>query len=231
MGLAERSVGGWLRANSSVDSSSKCNGDDCICSVLPVLDEVEVSLWEEEFSWSFPVEGFSGSGVHFHGDFVELLLAEEAEVLSLGEVLPEQAVGVFVDASLAWAVGMSEVDLDSGLLLEPLAACRFTSLVVGRGAAHGGLEAVEDVGEVLCGGLGTSIVELDQSDEEGGALDQGADAGAVHGALDEIAFPVSGDDALADLLWPVIDECHGVEEGPLVSLGRAGSALGPPAAQ
>jgi len=49
--------------------------------------------------------------------------------------------------------------------------------------------------------------------------------------LDEIALPVAGDDALVDLIGPVIDEGHGIEEGALVAFGRACSALGTVAAQ
>ncbi len=104
-----------------VDSRSKCNGDDCICLGVE-LDEVEVSWREEEFCRCFPSEGFSWSGVDLHGDLVELCLGVKAEVFSFWEVLAEQAVGVFVDAALPRAVGMSEVDLDSCLLFEPLVA-------------------------------------------------------------------------------------------------------------
>ena len=72
------------------------------------------------------------------------------------------------------AVGVCQVDLHVGVLLQPLMTRHLASLVVGHGQAHGTLEALEDVTEVLGGGLGASVLELDQGDEEGCALDQGA---------------------------------------------------------
>ena len=48
-----------------MDSSAKCNVVDFI---LPVILEVEGTFWQEEFSGSFPSEGFSDSGVEHHGD-------------------------------------------------------------------------------------------------------------------------------------------------------------------
>ena len=68
--------------------------------------------WEEEFCGCFPAEGFAWSCVEQHGDIVELFLGEDAEIAAFGQVLAEQAVGIFVDAALPWAVRVGEVDLD-----------------------------------------------------------------------------------------------------------------------
>ena len=46
---------------------------------------------------------------------VEFVLGVSAEVVSFGEILAYQAVGVFVDAALPWAVWVGEVDLDAGV--------------------------------------------------------------------------------------------------------------------
>lgn len=56
-----------------------------------------------------------------------------AEVLSFWQVLAEQAVGVFVDAALPWAVWVGEVNLDVCLAGEDAMLRHLSSLVVGPG--------------------------------------------------------------------------------------------------
>lgn len=79
------------------------------------MDEVEGAFWEEEFCGSFPSDFLVS--VEFEGDIVELLLGEAAEVFAFGQAPPQQAVGVFAEAALPWAVGVGEIDVDAGLLL------------------------------------------------------------------------------------------------------------------
>ena len=81
-----------------------------LADVCPVVDEVEGAFWEKQFSRSFPAECFSWSGIEFPGDVVELLLGEQGQIGNLWQVLAEQAVDVFADASFPRCMGMSEKD-------------------------------------------------------------------------------------------------------------------------
>jgi hypothetical protein len=97
-----------------------------------------------------PLESkLSDSGVEHHGDVVELVLGEEAEVLSCWQVLTEQAVDVFVDAPFPWASWVCEVDFQVCLLAERTMLGHFAALVVGERTSHLAVEAVEDSGEAV----------------------------------------------------------------------------------
>src|SRR6266540_2029292 len=69
----------------------------------------------EGFSGCAPAEGLAGAGVECERDGGQLVGAVSAEVGAAGEVLAEQAVGVFVRAALPGAVGVAEVDVDAGV--------------------------------------------------------------------------------------------------------------------
>src|SRR5277367_3120668 len=115
------------------DSRTKCNRVDCSG---PVLSKVERAFGEEEFGWSFPAESFSGAGIHPPGDLIELVLREDRQVGPPGQILAEQAVGVFADTALPGRVRMSEVHRDAGALAQALVMTHLRSLVEGHGAAQ-----------------------------------------------------------------------------------------------
>jgi hypothetical protein len=100
-GLRDRIWWGWA------DSRNKCNMyfcDQC-CT------KSKAPSGEEEFCWCFPTEGLSRPRVELPCDVVELLLGEQGQVRSFGQVLAQQTVGVFADAPLPWGVWMHEVDM------------------------------------------------------------------------------------------------------------------------
>jgi hypothetical protein len=74
-----------------------------------MMPEVK-SVCREQFGGAFEAKGFSRTGVQLPGNGIEFLLREASQVSSLGEVLSEQTIGVFVDAALPGAVrmGLSE---------------------------------------------------------------------------------------------------------------------------
>src|SRR5512143_4328511 len=73
----------------------------------------------EGFGGGLPAEGLAGSAVERCGDRVKFRRAVSAQVGALGEVLAEQAVGVFVRAALLGAVRVAEVDGQPGVDAEP----------------------------------------------------------------------------------------------------------------
>src|SRR6266508_1894991 len=67
----------------------------------------------EGFGGGAPAEGLAWAGVECERDGGELVGAVSAEVGPSGEVLAEQAVGVFVAAALPGAVRIAEVDVEA----------------------------------------------------------------------------------------------------------------------
>lgn len=92
------------------------------------------------------------------------------------------------------------------------------------------LEAVEDVGEALRRSLGAAVVQLDQGEEQGGSFDQGSDPRAVHPALEHVALPVAGNEALVDLFGALVDSASWRRGrragGAQASVRRGGDACG-----
>ena len=70
----------------------------------------------KQFCRALPSEALTRAGIKLPGDCIKLDLSETGEVCSLGEILPEQAVGVLVDAALPRTARVGEVDLDAGHL-------------------------------------------------------------------------------------------------------------------
>ena len=196
---------------------------------MPVFHEVEVG--EEDFCWALPVEGLAGSGVERPCDGVEVVLGVATEVVSLGEILAQQAVGVFVDAALPWAVWVGEVDLDARLLGQFPMAGHFFSPVIGHGEPVLRVDPGQNAGEAFHGGLGACAVHPGQGHEEGLALHQSADGGTVVSALDGVALPVARDKALLDLGGAVVDADGVGDLSSAVFAAGAGTALAATEAQ
>lgn len=57
------------------------------------------------------------------------------EIRSLGEVLAQQTIGVFVTATLPGAFWITEVDIKTGIDLELDVLCHLRSLIPGQGSA------------------------------------------------------------------------------------------------
>lgn len=67
------------------------------------------------FSRFHPAERFSGSIIKHMSNVIEMFLTVDREVGSFREVLAQQAVGVLIAASLPWAMGIAEIDLDPSI--------------------------------------------------------------------------------------------------------------------
>ena len=151
--------------------------------------EAEV-VWHEEFGGALPAETFSRPSVELPSDGIELSLREVGQVGAFREILAQQAMGVLVDAALPRAVRIGEIDGDAGHFGKAFVLGHFAPLIVGHGKAALSLDPVENRAESGDGGFGGCIFHLGQSDEQRGALDQGADGGSVASTFDEIALPM-----------------------------------------
>jgi hypothetical protein len=60
----------------------------------------------------FVAQRFSGSFIELSGDGARLGLAMYQKICSFGKVFPQQSVGVFIGATLPWAVRVTEEFID-----------------------------------------------------------------------------------------------------------------------
>jgi hypothetical protein len=79
--------------------------------------------------WRFPVERFARSGIQGGSDGGDCVWAMRAEIRSLGELLAQQPIGVFVGTALPWALGVAEANLDARINFELGMLRHFRALV------------------------------------------------------------------------------------------------------
>ena len=60
-------------------------------------------------------------------------MAQIIDVFSLGDVLPDPTVGVFIEAPLPGVIGVSEEPLHSQLVGDLFKVCKLSALVIGQG--------------------------------------------------------------------------------------------------
>ena len=80
----------------------------------------------KQFCRALPSEALTRTSIKLPGDGIKLDLSKTEAVCSLGQLLPEQSIGVLVAAALPRAVRVGEVDLDAGHLGEPFGLRHFT---------------------------------------------------------------------------------------------------------
>jgi hypothetical protein len=130
------------------------------------------------------------------------------EVSVLRQVLAQQSIGVFVDTALPWTVRIGEVHLDANDLCEALMSGHLASLIVGQGQATLGVDTLQHVTEAGDGCIGRGIADLGEGYKQRRALDQSSYDGLAATALDQVALPVSRNDALLDLGRSHVDRDH-----------------------
>jgi hypothetical protein len=122
------------------------------------------------------VEGMRGAGsiVQAIGDGVQFSLVVHRQIGALGQVLPEQPIGVLAGAALLGAVRSAEVHLDARAGGEFMVARHLLALVVGQAVAHRLGNRIQ-LGRKArqCGGW-RRIVHLGQQHQAAGALDEHA---------------------------------------------------------
>ncbi len=126
---------------------------------------------------------------------------------------------------------MGEVDFDAGVLRQLRMSRHFAPLVIGEGAAHSGIEALQDRSKAIRCCVRRAVIELHQGDMARLAFDQRAHLRAVAGPLDVIAFPMAGHQPFCNVGGAQIDAGHvGNLPAPVVA-ARTGPALAVPKAQ
>ena len=153
-----------------------------------MMPEVK-SVCREQFGGAFEAEGFSRTRIQLPGHGIEFRLSETTQVSSLGEVLSEQAIGIFVDATLPWAVRIGKVNFHAGRLGQALVLRHLLALIVSQRQALLRLDAIEDVAKATKRRLGAGIFHPGQHSEQRCALHQRANRRTIERPLDQIATP------------------------------------------
>ena len=172
-------------------SSSKCN------ELMMMLKKVK-GVRHKQFCRALPSEALTRAVIRSLGDDIKIDLSETGEVYSLGEILPEQAVGVLVDVALPRTVRVGEVDLDAGHLGEPFVLSHFTPPIVGQGQTPLRVDAAEHGSETSDCRSDSCMIHFSQCDEERASLNQRANGGRIARTLDQIALPMARHDAVFD---------------------------------
>src|SRR5690606_21227318 len=127
---------------------------------------------------------------------------------ALWQVLAQQAIGVLVAASLPGTMGVGEVHRYARAQGQGGVVAHLLALIVGQGLAQRLGNAIERLTEAVQRIGGTGAAHLDQHHEAAGALDQGSDRRAVACTLDQVAFPVAGNQPVGDLWRTDVDALH-----------------------
>src|SRR6202051_5409291 len=87
--------------------------------------------------------GSARSAVEAVGDGIEFVLTVDREVSTLGQILPQQPVGVLAGTALPWTVRIAEVHAHAGGGAELMMPGHFLTLVVGEALAQWGGDRIQ----------------------------------------------------------------------------------------
>jgi len=78
-----------------------------------MLPEIEI-IRRKQLRGTFEAQRFARSGVELPGNGIKLFLGEDTQVGTLGQILPQQAIGIFVYPPLPWTMRIRKVNLHPG---------------------------------------------------------------------------------------------------------------------
>ena len=210
-------------------SSPKCN------KLMVMLKKVKV-VRHEQFGGAPEVEAFAWPGIELPGNGVQFGLRELRKIGALWKVLAKKAVGVLVDASLPGAVRIGKVDCDPRDFRKSFVLGHLAPLIVGQGQTLLCVNAVQDGAKSGCCSIGGSVFHLGQCHKERGSFDQRADGRRIASALDQVPFPVTGNDSLINFRGAQVNTGHvgdraatvftpGTRTAALTCLAKTGNQL------
>ena len=137
------------------------------------------------------VETFSRARVQPMGDGIQLTLGVTGQVRPFGQVLAQQAIGVFVGATLPGAVRLGKEDLDREPLSQLLMLGHLFAPIIRQGFPQRSGDMPKFLREALTSTRGIRPLHPGQDDQAGRPLHQGPDRRPIARPLDEVAFPVT----------------------------------------
>jgi len=138
-----------------------------------------------------PVETFSRSRVQPMRNGIELTLGIARQVRPLRQILPQQAIGVLIGATLPWAMWIGKEHLDGEPLGQPLVLGHFFASIISQRFAQRSWHMFEFPGKSLAGTLRIRPIKSCQDDQARRPLHEAADRRGIAGALDQVPFPVA----------------------------------------
>ena len=108
-------------------------------TMLPEIERVR----GEQLRWTPEAQRLAGSGIQYPDHCIQLFLGEATHVTTFRQVLPQQTVGVLVDAALPGTVRIGEVNRHPVGFLQPLMRCHFPALIVHRRQTSLRLDTIE----------------------------------------------------------------------------------------
>jgi hypothetical protein len=155
-------------------------------------------------------------------DSVQVALRETREIWSFRKILPQQAIGVFVAATLPGTVWIAEIDLRAGGDGEALVVSHLLAAIPGQRAAQLLRQFAQVFTERGYHGRRVLARDLKKHHKPRMALDQRDDVRVVRSG-EKISFPMTWHGAVLNLGWPVADGDH-IDDLSQSALG--GAALG-----
>lgn len=161
-----------------------------------------------DFDRALEVEALTRTHIQLQRYGIQLFLAVYRQVRSLGQVLADQAVDVFVAAALPRAVRVAEVNCHPSLLGDFSMPRHLSALVVGHALAHRQRHAIERGTEALHRRGRRHVVHLHQHQVATGAFHQGAHCRGVGLVLDQVTLPMVGHQAVFDFRRAQVNADH-----------------------
>ena len=190
--------------------------------MLPEIERVR----GEQLCGTPEAQRLARPGIQLPGYRIQLFLREATQVAALGQILPQQAVGVLVEASLPRTMRIGEVDRHPGGVRQPVMGRHFPALLVRQRQTFLPLNPIEHRAEAAPRRFGTGIVHPGQHREQGGALYQRPDGRAVLRPLDESAFPVPRYQPFFHLRRSVMNADHVRHPSSPIVASRSGTPFG-----
>lgn len=159
----------------------------------------------EDFKGVLKVEAPSGPMIQRPDIRSQLPRAQQRQVGALGQILAQQAVGIFIGAAFPGVVGMSEEDLQAEPAFELGRTGEFTAVVQRQAVAFRGRQSADGLPETLGDRLGGTGLDFSCDEVAAGAIHTGQDVSLPAFAHEGIALPIAEPVAFISLFGPFVD--------------------------
>jgi len=168
-----------------------------------------------------PLQRLAWSTIQFCRYSIKFLLSIQGQVSAFRVILPEQPVGVLVEATLPRRVRVAEVDGQTGADGELGVASHLLALIPGHAVAQELRQRLHFPRQQRGHALGAAVVgNLDEHGESAGPFDEGGDLRFAALADDQISLPETGHRTIVGLGGPLADVDHVWDLSP--AQGRPG---------
>jgi hypothetical protein len=184
------------------------------------------------FDWALVIKTLARPNIEFVCDCVQLLLGLARQIRTLGQILADQAIDVFVAAALPGAVRVAEVNSHAGALSDFGMACHLAALVIRQRLARSQRHAIQRRAEAFHGRRGSGAMHPHQHQVTRTALNKRADCGCIIAlAFDKVALPMTGRQTIFRPRRADMDTDEVRDLATTIYSNRAGAAAGSALAQ